>query len=151
MKCELSRRAVLIPLSFLLGSCAAHHSPVYRGWGEWVPSGVSDVDSSLTSVVDWSTVPGVITSIDGNTVGDGYKKARLLPGKHQLEYADNPAEFGAHPRGFLEVDLLADHVYEFRIDYCFWCSPRRLATWVDDKTTGDLIWGNRPDWPSWWL
>ena len=145
------RNAVFLLLSLLTASCAARYSPIYWGWGEWAQQDVVNIENSLTVHFDWSTVPGVIQSIDGAVVGQGYNKARLSPGKHQLEYADYPAEFGTHPRGLLEVDLLTGHVYEFRIKYCFWCNPRKYTVWVDDKTTGGLDWGKRPDWPSWWL
>jgi len=144
-------KTVLLLLPLLLTSCSARYSPFFWGWGEWAPSDVVGVERSLTADFDWSTLPGVITSIDGAAVGDGFRKARLSPGKHHLEYADHPAEFGAWPSGLLEVDLVAGHVYGFRIEYCFWCKPRRFAAWVDDNTTGTLIWGQRPDWPSWWL
>lgn len=144
-------KAVLLLLSLLLASCSARFSPFFLGRGEWAQYDVVGIETSLTVHFDWSTLPGVITSIDGAVIGEGYKKAKLSPGKHQLEYVDHPAEFGTHPRGLIEVDLLAGHGYEFRIKYCFWCKPRRYTVWVDDKTTGELVWGKRPDWPSWWL
>jgi hypothetical protein len=144
-------KAILVLLSILLASCSARYSPFFWEYGEWAPADFSVVERSLTAVFDWSAHPDVITSIDGTAVDKGYKKARLAPGKHQLVYEAHPAEFGTHPKGLLEVDLLPGHVYEFRIDYCYWCIPRRYSTWVDDKTTGELIWGKRPDWPSWWL
>lgn len=144
-------KAILVLLSLLMASCSARYSPIFWGYGEWTPADFSVVEGSSTAVFDWSAHPNVITSIDGTTVDKGYKKARLAPGKHQLVFADYPTEFGTHPKGLLEVDLLPGHVYEFRIDYCFWCTPKRYSNWVDDKTTGELIWGKRPDWPSWWL
>ena len=144
-------KGILVLLSILLASCSARYSPFFREYGEWAPADSSVVERSSTAVFDWSTQPNVITMIDGTPIGRGYKKARLSPGKHQLEYADYPAEFGAHPKGLLDIDMLPGHEYEFRIDFCFWCTPRRSAVWVDDKTTGELIWGKRPDWPSWWL
>jgi hypothetical protein len=143
-------KAFLLLLSLLLASCSARYSPFFSGWGEWAQYDVVDRET-LTVHFDWSTLPGVITSIDGTVISEGYKKAKLSPGKHQLEYVDHPAEFGTHPRGLLELDLLAGHGYEFRIKYCFWCKPRKYTVWVDDKTAGELVWGKRPDWPSWWL
>jgi len=145
------RNAILIMLSILMASCSARYSPFFWGYGEWTSADFSAIQRSSAAVVDWSAHPDVITSIDGIPVGKGYKKARLAPGKHQLVYADHPAGFGAHPEGLLEVDLLPGHEYDFRIEYCFWCSPRKYATRVDDKTTGELLWGNRPAWPFWWL
>ena len=144
-------KTVILLMPFLLASCSAHYSPFFWGWSEWVSYDSVDVERSYTTTLDYSTLPGVITMIDGVAVGEGYLKARLSPGKHQLEYADHPAEFGIHPMGLLEVDLLAGHVYEFQIKYCFWCKPRKYTAWLDDKTTGKLVWGKRPDWPSWWL
>jgi hypothetical protein len=145
------RKTILALVIPLLVSCSARYSPFFWGYDEWIPDYVSTVGRSATAVFDWSTLPNVITLIDGTPIGRGYKKARLSPGKHQLEFAAYPAEFGAHPKGLLNIDLLPGHEYEFRIDYCFWCIPRKYAVWVDDKTTGELIWGTRPDWPSWWL
>jgi hypothetical protein len=141
---------ILVLITLLLISCSARYSPFFWGYHEWVPSDVSTVEKSSTAIFDWSTRPDVITSIDGMPIGKGYKKARLSSGKHQLLFADHPARFGALPEGLLDIDLLPGHEYEFRIDYCFWCKPRRYSVWVDDKTTGELIWGKRPDWPSWW-
>jgi hypothetical protein len=145
------RNAILFLLLLLTASCSARHSPIYREWGEWAPSGISGDKQSRTAILDWSTQPWVSISIDGVAVGKGYVKTRLSPGKHQFEFADYPAEFGVHPNGHMELVLLANHVYDFRIEYCYWCSPRKYAAWVDDKTSGELIWGKRPDWPSWWL
>jgi hypothetical protein len=143
------KKLVLLLLSLLV-SCA-HHSPVFWGWGEWAGADVAGVGDDLLAGFDWSELPGVIASIDGNRVGTGYKKAKLRPGRHVIEYAYSPAEFGAHPTGIIEIDLAAGHLYEFRVKLSFWCMPRRFAVWVDDKTTGEAVWGKRPDWPSWWL
>ncbi|MFA7332152.1 MAG: hypothetical protein WC326_13870 [Candidatus Delongbacteria bacterium] len=81
----------------------------------------------------------------------GYKGAKLLAGQHLIEYADYPAQFGAHPAGLIELTLEARHTYQFRMRYCFWCTPRKHAVWIVDKTTGKVVWGQRPDWPGWWL
>ena len=145
------RKTVLLLLSLFIASCSARYSPFFWGWGEWVPNDVVGLEKSLTAVFDYSTLPDVIHSIDGASLDKGYLKARLSPGKHHLEYEDHPAEFGIHPRGLLEVEVLAGHMYEFRIKYCYWCKPRKYAAWVDDKTTGELVWGKRPDWPFLWL
>jgi hypothetical protein len=143
-------RLILLLLSSLMVSCS-HDSPIYWGWGEWVGSDVADVADGLTARFDWSTLPGVITSIDESRVGSGYKEARLSPGRHVIEYAYSPAAFGEHPRGIIEIDLTAGHSYGFGLKLCFWCMPRRYAVWVDDKTTSREVWGKRPDWPSWYL
>jgi hypothetical protein len=138
-------------LLFLLITSCSHYSPIYWGWEEWAGSDVAGMQDELVTNLDWSKNPGVITSIDGNSVGHGYKKAKLLPGRHVIEYASYPAEFGVHPRGTIEIDLKKGHSYEFRIKLCFWCTPRKYAVWVDDNTTDEEVWGKRPDWPSWFL
>jgi len=143
-------RLILLLLSLLMASCA-HYSPIYWGWGEWAVSDVTGLENGLVAYVDWSTLPGVITSIDGHTVGSGHKKAKLLPGSHVIEYAYYPAEFGVHPKGTIAIQLEAGHSYEFCIRLCFWCNPRKYAVWVDDKTTAEAVWGRHPDWPSWFL
>ncbi|HEY5975979.1 MAG TPA: hypothetical protein VIU41_14690 [Geobacteraceae bacterium] len=141
---------VIVLLSSLLVSCS-HYSPIYWGWGEWGGADVAGVADNLLAGFDWSTLPGVITSIDGNSVGTGFKRAKLLPGRHVIEYAYHTAAFGAHPQGMMELDLTAGHSYQFNIKLCFWCTPRKYAVWVDDHTMGSVVWGKRPDWPSWWL
>ncbi len=143
-------RLILLLLSLLMSSCA-HYSPIYWGWGEWAASDVTGLENGLVAYVDWSTLPGVIISIDGNTVGSGYKKAKLLPGSHIMEYAYYTGEFGVNPKGTIAIQLEAGHSYEFRIKLCFWCNPRKYAVWVDDKTTAEVVWGRHPDWPSWFL
>ena len=112
------KRLVLVLLSSLIFSCA-HYSPIYWGWGEWAGADVAGVGNDLLAGFDWSKLPGVIASIDGNSVSTGYKKAKLRPGRHVIEYAYYPAEFGAHPKGIIELDLRAGHLYEFRIRLCF--------------------------------
>jgi hypothetical protein len=131
-------------------SCA-HYSPTYWGCGERVGADIAAVENDSIANFDWSKLPGVITLIDESIVGTGYKKAKLSPGRHVIEYAYYPAEFGMHPRGIIEIDLAAGHSYEFGLKLCFWCMPRKSAVWVDDKTTGEKVWGERPDWPSWYL
>jgi hypothetical protein len=143
-------RVALCLLSLLIVSCA-RYSPAFLGWSEWVEPDLPGIESEVTSSFDWSSFPGVITLIDAKVVGTGYKKAKLSPKKHVIEYADHPAEFGVHPRGKIEIDLESGHSYEFHIKYCFWCTPRKHALWVEDKTAGKLVWGQRPDWPSWYL
>lgn len=138
---------LLLPLTV---SCS-HYSPIFWGWGEWAGADVAGLEDAATATFDWYRLPGVITMIDGNGVGDGYKQAKLSPGKHRIEYAYYTAEFGANIKGLLEPDLVAGHRYEFRIELCFWCKPRTCAVWVDDQTTGETVWGKPPDWPSWWL
>jgi hypothetical protein len=136
-------KLTLLLLSLLMVSCA-HYSPIYWGWGEWVTTDVENMGNDLVAYFDWSTLPGVITSIDRNAVGSGYKKAKLLSGPHEIEYAYYPAEFGVHPKEKITMQLEAGHSYEFRIKLCFWCSPRRYSVWVDDKNTGETVWGKHP-------
>ena len=124
----------------MLSSCASY-SPIYWGWGEWTGPGVSGIENNSFTRFDWSRLPGIITLIDGDSVGTGYKKSKLLPGSHIIEYAYYPAEFGTHPKGLIEVELKAGHMYEFRIRLCYSCNPRRYATWVHDKTAGEIVWG----------
>lgn len=141
---------ILCLLSALTLSCA-QHSPIYRGWGEWVGPDVTGLGNDLIATFDWSGTPGMITTIDENHLGDGYTMARLAPGRHVIEYAYYTAEFGAHPMGKIELDLAPGHVYAIGLQLCYWCHPRKYAVWVDDRTSGGLIWGKRPDWPSWYL
>jgi hypothetical protein len=143
-------RVILLLLSSLMVSCA-YYSPIYWGWGEWVGSDVAGLENDSVATFDWSKLPGVITLIDENSVGTGYKKAKLSPGRHVIGYAYYPAEFGVHPKGIIEIDLTAGHSYEFGLRLCFWCKPRKYAVWVDDKTSSEEVWGKRPDWPSWYL
>lgn len=143
-------RIAVFMLSCALVSCA-HLSPLYWGWGEWVGPGAAGMESGANAAFDWSSLPGVISSIDGTGVGAGYTCARLVPGRHALAYAYQTADFGAHPQGLVEVELQPGHAYEFNIRLCFWCTPRTYAVWVDDTTTGELVWGRRPDWPFWYL
>jgi hypothetical protein len=145
----LMGRASFLILSSLMASCTARYSPVFWGWREWVDPGLGTDESHLAATLDWATLPGVVTLIDGKDVGSGYKRGRLLPGQHAIAYAYYPSEFGAHPSGTIELHVSPGHSYEFKIDLCFWCSPRRYATWVEDKTTNALVWGTRPDWSSW--
>lgn len=143
------KKSILILLLLLFTSCSARYSPFFLHLKEWTPQDPPSAENSVR--FDWSTLPGVITSIDGTAVGADFKKAKLPPGKHRFEFAAYPAEFGAHPKGVAEIDLIASHEYEFRMDFCYWCKPRRYAVWVDDKTTGELAWGKRRDWPAWRL
>lgn len=145
----MNRFAILL-LASLAISCS-YHSPIYGSHGEWTGSGVSGMGPQSTASLDWTRHPDVIKSIDGHKLGDGYKKTRLLPGMHVMEYADYPAEFGAHPRGTIRVNMKKGHSYEFRLKLCFWCMPRKHAGWIEDTTTGEVAWGKRPDWPSWFL
>jgi hypothetical protein len=140
----------LVLFSSLMVSCA-HFSPIYWGYGEWAAGDTAGVENDLLVEFDWSKVPGVITSIDGKRLGEGYKKAKLLSGRHVIEYANYSVEFGGHQTGMLELDLAAGHSYQFGLKLCYWCHPRKYAVWVDDKTTGEVVWGKHPDWPAWWL
>ncbi len=132
---------ISILLFVLMLSSCAYYSPIYWGWGEWSGPEVSGVGNNSAAIFDWSRLPGIITFIDGDSVGCGYKKAKLLPGSHVIEYAYYPAEFGMHPEGLIEIDLKAGHEYGFRIKLCYSCIPRRYTTWVNDKTNGAVVWG----------
>src|SRR5512140_3263922 len=104
---------ILLLLLFLLLSSCAYYSPIYWGWGEWTGKGVTSNGNQPFTEFTWSKLPGIITLIDGDSVGTGYKKAKLLPGRHIIEYAYNPAEFGMHPKGLIGMELKAGHIYEF--------------------------------------
>jgi hypothetical protein len=143
-------RIVLLLLSSLIISCS-YYPPIYWGWSEWAGSDFSGVEHDAIARLNWSKHPGVITSIDENTLGAGYKKAKLLPGMHVVKYGYFTAQFGEHPNGTIEMEFKACHSYQFGLKLCFWCSPRKYAVWIDDKTTGELVWGKRPDWPFWFL
>lgn len=148
---RMTRRATgaALPLLLCLSllSCG-RHSP--GSWAAEVWDGAGAAGAAVATL-DWATLPGVVVSIDGIPVGAGFKAATLAPGRHVVEYAHYPAAFGEHPKGTFQVDLAARHAYEFRIKLCFWCHPRTYAVWVEDMATGELAWGARNDWPSWWL
>ena len=146
----LMGRAILLSASMLLASCASD-SPIHAGADVWLAPDTAAVENGAMARLDWSPLPGVIALIDGKTAGAGYKQARLSPGRHVIDYAYYPAEFGVHPKGRMEIALAPGHSYEFRIKLCFWCAPRSYAVWVDDKTTGETAWGKRPAWPAWYL
>jgi hypothetical protein len=132
---------VVSVLVFLVLSSCAYYSPIYWGWGEWAGPEVSGIENNSVARFDWSRLPGVITMINRDSVGAGYKKAKLIPGRYLINYAYYPAEFGTHPSGLIEIELSAGHEYEFRIKLCYACSPREYITWVQDKTTGEIVWG----------
>ena len=140
----------IVPLfSLLILSSCAYYSPIYWGWGEWSGPGVLEMEEQSVTIFDWSRLPGIITSIDGIKAGSGYKKAKLSPGNHKIEYAYYPANFGMHPSGLIEMELRADHSYEFRIKLCYSCNPRRYRIWIHDRTTGKKVWEMiRPDKPE---
>lgn len=124
-------------------------SRLYKGFraGE-LPAGLKD---DLVARLDFSKSEFGVEWIDKERVTDQCGLARVLPGVHEVRYHMYGGEFGHNPSGMIELEFKAGHLYEFRIAYCFWCTPRRYAVWVDDKTTGELVWGKHPDWPSWWL
>jgi hypothetical protein len=96
----------------------------------------------------------MVTSVDGNKCKgsgkSGYKKARLLPGRHVIAYSNYVYKLG-HVTGKIDLELKAGHSYEFAFDTCYWCNPRRDAAWVEDKTTGEIVWGKCRDWPFWFF
>jgi hypothetical protein len=139
----------LLLLAALAASCSARYSPFFIGWREWSPAGLETADDSAVARLDWSRHPGVVKSLDGVVLGDGYKKARLAPGHHRLEVADHPVEIDARPAGVMELDLDAGAVAEIRIDYCFRCTPGRHAVWLEDRSSGETLRGEKPDWPGW--
>jgi len=145
------KQMILLLLSLVMVSC---YSLQTMRWGEWSDSDVAGVETDLIASFDWSEWPGMIASIDGNkSAGTGYKKAKLLPGRHVFEYSYYLVEFGPgnHVTGTIEIELKAGHSYIFCFDYCYWCKPRRSAVWIDDLTTGEVVWGKRRDWPFWFL
>lgn len=140
----------LLFLALPIASCAPY-LPADCATNEWAGPDVAGMRGDRVANLDWSKLPGVIALLDGQSAGACYERAKLKPGPHVIEYAYYPAEFGAHPRGTVEIDLKQGHVYDFRIKLCFWCTPRRFAVWIEDRTTGEPVWGKRPDWPSWYL
>ncbi len=147
---KIARLKSVLLLPLFAFSCASYHSPIYQNYAEWAAPG-TDMAGSNVVIFDWSHEPGVITKVDGNDLGPGYKKATLLPGPHVIEYVYYAANFGEHPEGRIEIDLAAGHSYFFDLDLCFWCNPRRYAVWIDDITVDKIAWGQHRDWPSWWL
>ena len=131
---------VVFGVLFLMLTSCAYYSPIYWGWGEWTGQEVSGLDGSSVALFDWSKLPGTIIIIDGDSVGNGYKKAKLLPGRHLIGYAYYPVEFGVHPKGIIDMNLKANHLYEFRIKLCYSCNPRRYNILVKDRSTGEIVW-----------
>jgi hypothetical protein len=148
--CPYKIPTILLSISLLMVSCS-YYSPIYWGCKEWVGTDAAGLRNESIATLDWSKHPGVIGLIDETALGKDYKKAKISPGRHVIEYSYYPSEFGAHPKGKIEIDLKAGHVYEFHIKLCFWCKPIKFAVWVDDNTTGESVWGAHPDWPSWYL
>lgn len=145
------KKLTILLLSLAIASCFSLEA---MKWGEWTAPDVTDLSSESVASFDWSDWPGMIISIDGDSrPGTGYKKAKLLPGRHVLEYSNYLAEFGPdnHVKGTIEMELKAGHSYQFGFDTCYWCKPRRFTVWVEDRNTGEIVWGKRPDWPSWFL
>lgn len=129
-----------------LASCFSFEA---MNWGEW-----SDPAATMTAPAarfGWARWPGMITSIDGHgDVATGFKRARLRPGPHTVAYSGHIHDFG-QVAGEIRLDLAADHDYEFNFATCYWCMPRRFAVWVQDRTSGEVVWGKPRDWPSWYL
>lgn len=145
------KRYTTLLIPFLVLVSCAYYSPIYWDFVEWDSPDITGLENDLIVHFGWFKQPGTIASIDGNILGAGFNRARLSSGRHVIEYADYPAEFGEHPKGKIEIELIAGHSYEFNMKYCFWCAPRKYAVWVEDKTTNEKVWGKRPDWPSWYL
>ena len=143
-------RLILLLMSSLIISCS-QYSPIYWSYGEWADSDFSGVENDSIAKIEWPKVPGLIRSIDGISIGKGYNKAILFPGIHIFEYYEEAVEFGPHPKGAIKIDLKPGHLYEIHLKLCYWCIPRKHTVWIDDKTTGEVVWGKRPDWPSWYL
>lgn len=152
-----SARAILprlAPVLLLALGLAACRSFGTARWGDCPDADGAQASAASSAVFDWSEWPDMITSIDGNRcVGSGktgYKRARLLPGRHVVEYRNYVLDLG-YAAGRIELDVQAGHSYRFDFDACYWCRKRRFTAWVDDRTTGQVAWGQRPDWPSWYL
>jgi hypothetical protein len=125
---------------FLLFSCVSY-SPIYWGFKEWSPYDLNFKNDSV-AIFDWSSKPGIITLIDGETVGEGFKKAKLPSGKHVIEYTYYTAKFGTNPKGFIEIELKAGHKYELNLKLNFSSNPRRYSIWVIDKNIPrEFVWG----------
>lgn len=147
----LVKRLALPLLCLGLLSCRSFDT---MSWGECLDADGAGQPTESIAIVDWSDWPDMITRIDTDRcIGSGrtgYRKARLSPGKHVLEYSNHVHSMG-HVAGRIELEVKKGHAYEFRFDTCFWCMPRRYALWIDDKTTGEVAWGTRRDWPAWYL
>ena len=141
--------SIILLLSLLMASCAG--SSPFQAGGEWADPATAALHDELITHFDWSKLPDVVTSIDNDEVGAGYKMAKLLPGRHFIKYTYHTAAFGANPSGVIELDLAKGHSYEFNLKLCFWCMPRKYAAWVEDTTVNQIVWGRQPDWPSWYL
>ena len=136
---------------FLSLGLAACYSLETKGWGEWTDMDLAKQSTASAAGFSWHEWPGMIVRIDQHSeVAAGYTSARLRPGMHVIEYSNHVHDFG-HVRGEMQIVLLAGHAYEFRFDTCYWCNPRRFAVWINDVTTGEPAWGNRPNWPRWYL
>jgi hypothetical protein len=122
-----------------------------KDWGQWIDRDAAKQGVGLAVIFGWPKWPGMIIGIDQHgEVANGYKSAMLRPGMHIIEYSNHVHDFG-HVKGEIQLNLLAGHTYEFNFDTCYWCVPRKLAVWVDDATTGHVVWGSHPDWPRWYL
>jgi len=135
----------------LMLNLAACYSIQTQSWGEWTEHDPVASEVAFTASFSWADWPGMVISIDRHgDVATGYKRARLLPGKHVIGYSNHVHDFG-HVSGEIQIDLVAGHSYEFHFDTCYWCKPRKYAVWVYDATNGAVVWGARPDWPGWYL
>jgi len=141
--------AVLLVLSVL--SCRSLDTV---SWGVCIDPVGADQEADSMAVIDWSDWPDMVTSIDADKCVShdklGYKAARVLPGKHVVEYSNYVHDFG-HVAGRIELVVQKGHRYQFGFDTCYWCQPRKFAVWIDDQTTGDLAGGKHRDWPAWFL
>ena len=87
-----------------------------------------------------------VKSIDGYTetfnIGTYYggaSRAELAPGEHSITFV-----YGIDRtwyRGTAVIDMKAGHSYRLKNESCFWCSPRKAWFWIEDQTTGDIIYG----------
>jgi hypothetical protein len=123
-------------------------------WRRYVSPNASSLSSDQASIFDWSNTPGMIMNIDEvdiSAVGrEGFKSARLNPGVHTFKYSNYVHDFG-HINGKLDVNLKPGQKYLFKFKTCYWCSPRKYAVWVINESSGEIVWGNLPSWPAWWL
>jgi hypothetical protein len=79
-----------------------------------------------------------------------YGYAKLKPGMHRIYWGKKFSR-----RGDWEVELKikveAGRIYRLKVKSCYWCSKFRVAVWIINDKTGEVVSGKVPDWPAWWL